>query len=81
MTNTTRVSLLIKDKVWENKDYRSFNEWIYWDTYYVKNQSFVLVIKILVKTIILILVQVFLLSRVLGIYNMFFWYTYDITFT
>ncbi|GAX60408.1 polyprenyl glycosylphosphotransferase [Candidatus Scalindua japonica] len=35
----------------ENNDYRSFDEWIHWDTYYVTNQSLILDIKILFKTI------------------------------
>lgn len=35
-------------------DYRSFDEWLYWDTYYVRNQSLSLDIKIFAKTIILL---------------------------
>jgi len=34
-----------------SKDYRSFKEWVYWDTYYVENQSLALDMKIFVKTI------------------------------
>lgn len=37
----------------ENRDYRSFEEWIYWDEYYVKNRSFALDMKIIGKTILL----------------------------
>lgn len=37
-----------------NKDYRSFEEWVYWDTYYVRNQSLWLDIKILFKTMFVV---------------------------
>lgn len=37
-----------------SRDYRSFEEWVYWDTYYVKNRSFWLDIRILFKTIFVV---------------------------
>lgn len=34
-----------------NGDYRSFEEWVYWDTFYVKNRSLLLDLRIIIKTV------------------------------
>lgn len=39
----------------KSRDYRSFDEWVFWDMYYVKNLSILIDIRILINTLLVVI--------------------------